>query len=66
MSDESFLLNSIRDTANKQADIARLYRDVFIPVDDNITADVGLINRAIIARWSLAGLKRIKRMAWKL
>ena len=50
-----------------QGCIAQTYAMALISASRGIDEpDWGTINRAIIARWSMAGLERIKRKAWKL
>ena len=57
------LLNEISHKELKQKDIALTYR---LALKSSCPTDWELVNEAIIKRWSVAGLKRIKDMAWKL
>lgn len=55
------LLDEIANPAMHQRDIAMTYR---LAMDSPHSAGIwGEVNRAIMARWSEAGLLRIKRMA---
>lgn len=55
------LLDAIAYEANTQADVAQRYAWAIQRGD----VDWKAVNEAIIARWSVSGLKRIKRMAWR-
>jgi hypothetical protein len=56
------LVDVIADRGLKQKDIARLYSCALsIPC-----VDWYLVNRAILARYSMSGLQRIKDLAWKI
>jgi hypothetical protein len=57
------LLNEISHKEIKQKDVAITYRFALKSSDQT---DWESVNQAIIKRWSMAGLKRIKDMAWKL
>jgi len=57
------LLGEIAMPELKQKDIALTYALAFRTHD---TVDWRVVNEAIIARWSVSGLQRIKTMAWKL
>lgn len=65
MSEKEFfthiLLAKIEDKECHQADIAYTY-SVAIPIEGIPWES---INNAIICRWSISGLNRIKKMAWK-
>lgn len=45
------------------AGLLHLDRGLITPV---LGTDMGSINRAIVARWSIAGLKRVKALAWRI
>ncbi len=57
-------IESIGDKRWHQADVAQVYRFLLLGVDE-ATFPWGRINRAIKERWSLSGLKRVKRIAWR-
>lgn len=57
------LMAGVTEPTHVQKDVAALYA-VAIRCDVGIT-DWPTVNRAIIDRWSLAALKRIKELAWK-
>lgn len=59
---EETLLQEIACPELKQRDIAQSYH-LAIRSDEARTMDWGRVNRAIIARWSVSGLERIKQMA---
>ena len=56
------LLEAIKDPKVKQADVAGLYRICFNKPD---AVNWEAVNKAIIERWSMSGLTRIKNKAWK-
>ena len=56
------LLGEITDKKMKQKDIALTYRLSLMSTEPT---NYKKVNRAIIERWSVAGLVRIKEMAWK-
>jgi len=51
-----------------QRSVGALYACVYCVAGgaDEATASAGEVNRAIIARWSFAGLDRVKKTAWKV
>ncbi len=55
------LLDEISNKKMKQKDIAQTYR---LARDSSDKTDWIEVNSAIIERWSMSGLKRIKEMAW--
>jgi len=55
------LLNEIADKGFKQKSIAMTYA---LALRSSEGFDGRAVNRAIIERWSVAGLERIKRWAW--
>lgn len=61
-----FILSEIENKKLKQKDIAKTYA-IAIEYDNKIIQPVywKKINEAIIKRWSRAGLKKVKEMAWK-
>jgi hypothetical protein len=55
----------IDDKRNKQADVAREYA-VLLRTDENEpVVDWPRINIAIVDRWSMFGLYKVKRLAWE-
>lgn len=58
------ILVAIQDKRNKQYDIAVMYIQLITSLPSN-SKDWGVINRAIIERWSMSGLERVKTLAWK-
>ena len=64
--DTDTILNEISDTSLHQKDIATTYAAMIYwsQPPDKLQFDVAKINKAIIERWSINGLRRIKEMAW--
>ena len=62
MSHTGALLAQITGKRTRQADVARAYAVALRSGEPVRWSDV---NEAIIARWSLNGLQRIKAMAWE-
>ena len=58
---EDTILTEIAHKEFKQRDIAKTY---WFCLQSKEKINWGKINRAIIDRWSVAGLDRIKKMAW--
>ena len=58
---EDVILNELKHREVTQKDIAQTYRLALRSSED---IDWGKINKAIVKRWSLSGLKRIKETAW--
>lgn len=58
---EWVILNEIENRKLKQIDIAKTYN---IILKNNITVNWEKINKAIVDRWSRAGLENIKTLAW--
>ena len=56
------LLNEITDDRMKRFDVAQTYAMAL----DSDEVDWSLVNREIIDRWSMSGLKWIKEKAWKI
>lgn len=58
------LLRELADKTKTQHDISWLYAEAIchVPLD---SPDWGIMNRAIMARWS-KGLVRVKEKAWKM
>ena len=56
-------LAAVADKSVQRDQVAILYADLrlYRPKGD----EWGIINRAIIARWSISALQRIKRLAWQ-
>ena len=55
------MLNLVADKSVRQRDVAELYCAY---VFSETELDWPVVNRAIMERWSEAGLMRIKRMVW--
>ncbi len=60
---EMVLLNEIGIPEMKQKQIAQTYR-LALESSERDSIDWRKVNAAIIARWSVAGLNRIKSLAW--
>lgn len=60
---ESTLLSEIADKRFKQKSIAKTYA-LALRSSERDSVDWLKVNAAIIERWSVSGLDRIKRMAW--
>lgn len=60
---ERVLLEEIADQRCKQADVALTYALAMV---SNEHVDWSRVNHLIMNRWSLSGLKRVKKLAWKL
>lgn len=58
---ENVILNEIEDKSFKQVDVAKTYSLIMM---SDVDVDWVTINRAIIRRWSVSGLERIKQLAW--
>ena len=56
------LLDEISNKKMKQKDIAITYK---LSLMSSEPTDYKKVNRAIVERWSVAGLVRIKEMAWR-
>lgn len=59
-------MNAVASKECKQKDVASFYADIIVA--QHVTrqrADVRELNQAIIGRWSVSGLERIKTAAWK-
>ena len=57
----STLLREIGDKALKQKDVAQTYA---FAIKSSHQTDWRIVNDAIVERWSEAGLRRIKHLAW--
>jgi hypothetical protein len=57
------LLDSVKDTALRQKDIAGVYAMAIVSSEEK---DWPKVNRAIINRWGQSGLNRVKNMAWNI
>lgn len=57
------LLTEIQDRRMYQKDVALTYA---MAIESNDDTDWRTVNEAIIKRWSMSGLERVKKMAWKL
>ena len=55
------LLNEIADKGFKQNSIAMTYA---LALRSSETIDWAKVNKAIVKRWSISGLNRIKKLAW--
>ena len=60
---ERTLLDEIAIPTQKRRDIAQTYA-LALQSPESATMNWGSVNRAIIARWSMAGLLWIKKQAW--
>ena len=60
--DTALLLTAISERRRTRRDIADLY-GIAIRIDFGQT-DWSVVNHAIMDRWSISGLKWIKRLAW--
>ena len=58
---ESVIENEIAH-GMRQKDIAQTYA---LALASSYPTDWARVNKAIIERWSISGLQRIKKMAWK-
>ena len=56
------LMQEINNKQFKQADVALTYA---MAVCSSDKTDWHKVNKAIMERWSISGLKRVKDMAWK-
>lgn len=63
MACEMVLLQDIAEPSCTQKSLATTYAMALCSSDK---PDWKKVNEAIIARWSFAGLERVKKMAWKL
>ena len=57
------LLEEIADKRFKQRNIAQTYA---LALRSSYNTDWATVNKAIIERWSLSGLERIKNWAWDM
>lgn len=62
---ENVLLREIPDKRLKQADIALTYAMALVSSERD-SINWTRVNAAVIERWSLSGLRRVKERAWKL
>jgi len=60
---EAIILREIADRAMSQKDVAQTYA-ILIRQCGPDGANWARINRAIMDRWGMSGLERIKRLAW--
>lgn len=64
---EKTLLNEIDDRHKKQKDIAQTFAEALITQEQTEQKiDWSKINQAIVSRWSISGLERIKHLAYKI
>ena len=56
------LIALIDDRKNTRADVVDLYQTALM---FSLDVDWPAVNAAIIERWSLAGLRHIKKLAWR-
>ena len=61
---EETILDEISKKEFKRKDIAETYHLVMVAEQFGKKVDWNKINKAIIGRWSLSGLKYIKKYAW--
>jgi len=59
----NYLLQEIANKQFNQKDIAMTYAMALAQKTE--TVDWKKVNHAILDRWSMSGLKRVKEMAWK-
>lgn len=59
----NLILGEIADSGMKQKDIAMSYA---LALQSSEKTDWAKVNQAIVERWSVSGLERIKTQAWKL
>lgn len=57
------ILHEIQNKKMKQKDIAQTYVLLLVQAGSGLSVDWREINKAIIERWSVSGLTRIKNMA---
>lgn len=57
------LLDVITNPASIRRDVAEAYERAIARMDP---VEWGIVNRAIVRRWSVSGLETIKREAWAL
>jgi len=60
---EWVLLNEIEELKLTQPHVAQTYA---FAIDSGKDIDWQKVNDAIINRWSLSGLERVKKMAWEM
>ena len=60
---ENVLLHEIADKAFKQKSVAKTYA-LSLRSSEVERIDWQKVNSAIIERWSISGLERIKKLAW--
>jgi len=58
-----FLINEISMPEIHQKNIAKTYA---LAIMSSEKIDWKVVNKAIISRWSISGLERIKKMGWKI
>jgi len=61
------IIKNIKNTKNEQSHIIEEYANLLFHRQASASRDFNwpMINKAIIERWSLSGLERIKEAAWK-
>jgi hypothetical protein len=65
MNAQQTILEEIADSRLKQSDIALTYRYLLeSDRDKRESIDWGMVNQAILKRWSKSGLKHVKELAW--
>lgn len=57
------ILNELKHPEITQKSVALTYA---LAIRSREDTDWEKVNQAIIARWSLSGLERVKKMAWKI
>jgi len=60
---DQWVLQEVDDKRNTQKDVAKVYAEFVLY---GRLEDFRRVNDAVIERWSLSGLDRIKRMAWDM
>ncbi len=59
---QNIILNEIQKHKFTQKSVALTYAFCLRQANE---VDFAIINKAIVERWSLSGLERVKKMAWK-
>lgn len=58
---ESVIMYEVADKSMTQKDVAQSYS---LAMDSGESIDWAKVNAAIVTRWSVSGLNRVKNMAW--
>ena len=66
MNFESMIIQMIGNHKNKRNYIAQVYQEgIYLSAIDSEKINWTKINKTIIQRWSILGLKYIKKLAWR-